>query len=762
MRWGWLALVITTLGAAADTKVVVSAVIARGEATAPEADAVGRALTGAFSKLDGLQVTKVNSAAGLADRHAAYSIGELAPQIAAATGADWVVFAALAKEASTVLCLSAYGRADGVVRLFEPATLPSREPDRREAVAVAASLAWQRWQAANGTVIGAAPDALCGIQLAQSPGNGPGPYRIAVQPPVMPVEATAERIAPPPISVAMGELVRTEAATAWFKISEGEPPEPGTVVVVAPAAALPAPSPGRGSVLASRPRCAEVLGGGQLLGVTPIWLPDAAIMDRPLEMRHPGTLPWRRLATPEELAYGLIAADLSEATPGPLGPTTSVMPRGSRLRVESVPAGGEVRLDGQPKGLTPLDIEGVIGRPVVTIHKDGFQVWRAQVVASGPLTLRAELVSAFGQLEVTSQPTGAVVYVDGQQQGVTPLGLSGVPVGVHELRVVAKGNDTRTRKVMIEPAGVTRTEFRFTGPAPVEGRGPSPELDAPPPIVAPVEGGGPAPDLGVPPDTTPPVAKPNVNPPAPQPQARPPKLEPRVEPVKPPVTIPPPEASIGAVEPGVAHSSSSGGLPAVGRPEDIGATAPQLPAAAPLRAEPVAAPVRAAPRPDPKLEPKPYQPADPAPQADAQPALRTPRQRDPNAFKAGPMLWQMKLDSLGGRLNLVAAAYEDGVVFSITLAPGRTYLTGPAEKGFKLVYPGSNQTEGWAFALDDVPEIDAIRLEPDKSRGGALAILIDLATGVEAKIHPSSSLERARIVCRHPASAAGPVEVAER
>lgn len=701
MRWPAISLLLTLGLACGQTKVVVNAVTVRGVAAEGEGDAVSRAVTGALAALDSLQVTTVHSAEGLASRHAGYSLGELAPQIAAATGADWVLFPALSGDAERLLSLAAYDRAAKTIRLFEPLLLPIREPERRDAVADAVTLAWQRWQAAAGTVAAVDVNGWLGIRLQASPGAGDGPFRIAVQPAALLVETTGEQIAPPPLTVATGTLVRTDDAVAWFKLSESLDLEPGTAVIVAPEAALPAPGSGAGAVLTSRPRAAEVVAAGRTWGVTPLWLPYDALAGQDLELRHPGALPWRRDIAAGDLATGLLAAELPLASDAPV----SVRPTGVRLRIESIPPGAEVRLDGVPKGLTPLDLEGVIGRPQVTVHRTGFEVWRAQVVASGPLTLRAELVSAVGQLEVTSRPSRAEVYVDGQKQGLTPLGLSGIPVGKHEVRVVSPRGDEGVRQVMIEPAGVTRAEFRFPG-----GGEPGGEVVLPQPLQ---------------PDAKPEPAKPEATPEPVKPEAVP-EPEPTVEPVRPPAVVKPaPEPPLGKVAPGT-----------------------------------VASPRRPAPAPREPVAPQPFQPqaVPTAPEPDAPATAPDPK---PENFRAGPILWQMKLDSLGGRLHLVAASYEDGAVCSITLSPPRTYLTGPIEHGLRLVYPGTNQTEGWAFALDEVPEIDAIRLEPDRSRDGALSILLDLASGVEAKIHPSSTLSCARIICRHPATSARPVVASE-
>lgn len=62
-------------------------------------------------------------------------------------------------------------------------------------------------------------------------------------------------------------------------------------------------------------------------------------------------------------------------------------------------------------------------------------------------------VVRYGTLHVTSQPSGATVFVDGVQQGSTPITVSGVAMGTHEITVVKKDYYTYSTQVSVTGTG---------------------------------------------------------------------------------------------------------------------------------------------------------------------------------------------------------------------------------------------------------------------------------------------------------------------
>ena len=55
-----------------------------------------------------------------------------------------------------------------------------------------------------------------------------------------------------------------------------------------------------------------------------------------------------------------------------------------------------------------------------------------------------------GSVEVTSEPTGAMVLLNGAEQGITPITVYGVPIGKHMIKVHSKGYVDNETSVTVE------------------------------------------------------------------------------------------------------------------------------------------------------------------------------------------------------------------------------------------------------------------------------------------------------------------------
>jgi hypothetical protein len=112
--------------------------------------------------------------------------------------------------------------------------------------------------------------------------------------------------------------------------------------------------------------------------------------------------------------------------------------REGELEIFSAPAGAAVYIDNKFIGQTPLKDKRTGGTYDLKVLLDGYQTYarRVTVDRKTALTIRANLSREYGVLRITSNPSQAVVFIDGKRQGqLTPFELN-VPQGRYYIRVV--------------------------------------------------------------------------------------------------------------------------------------------------------------------------------------------------------------------------------------------------------------------------------------------------------------------------------------
>lgn len=146
-----------------------------------------------------------------------------------------------------------------------------------------------------------------------------------------------------------------------------------------------------------------------------------------------------------------------------------------RLQVESKPSAA-VFLDNVMKGNTPYTNSHKQGEYVLKIVPDGVATqaasWQKKIsIFSGSLTyvdvqLESTDIGSWADvywltrlggfdkssgLVVETEPSGALVYIDNDEKGVSPLTLEKVTQGNHELSVFMPGFSRRSKKINISP-----------------------------------------------------------------------------------------------------------------------------------------------------------------------------------------------------------------------------------------------------------------------------------------------------------------------
>lgn len=69
--------------------------------------------------------------------------------------------------------------------------------------------------------------------------------------------------------------------------------------------------------------------------------------------------------------------------------------------------------------------------------------------------------SNLGEIEVETEPAGAIVYLDNDEKGVAPLILADVPMGDHELSVFYPGFFRRSQKINVDPGFRVIAQFKL-------------------------------------------------------------------------------------------------------------------------------------------------------------------------------------------------------------------------------------------------------------------------------------------------------------
>jgi hypothetical protein len=163
--------------------------------------------------------------------------------------------------------------------------------------------------------------------------------------------------------------------------------------------------------------------------------------------------------------WGLVAAAavalVAVSTGGVFAARRYLMPAAESavgtLSINSNPPGARVTVDGQDRGVTPLSMTLKPGGHVVELQGAGEpRTVPVTIVAGAQVSQYLELpksVTAFGQLQIRSEPAGAEVTVDGIGRGKAPVLVESLAPGDHA--VVLEGEGATVRQAVSVEAGMT-------------------------------------------------------------------------------------------------------------------------------------------------------------------------------------------------------------------------------------------------------------------------------------------------------------------
>ena len=134
------------------------------------------------------------------------------------------------------------------------------------------------------------------------------------------------------------------------------------------------------------------------------------------------------------------------------------------VSIATEPADAEVRVGGEPRGRTPLQLELLAGSHRVELRREGFKPWISdvQVQANQPLTLGpVQLGLPDGRLVVRSSPSGANVTLGGAYRGRTPLEIDVRPGIAQPVSVSRDGYEAAARELAVAAGGREVAEFKL-------------------------------------------------------------------------------------------------------------------------------------------------------------------------------------------------------------------------------------------------------------------------------------------------------------
>jgi hypothetical protein len=137
------------------------------------------------------------------------------------------------------------------------------------------------------------------------------------------------------------------------------------------------------------------------------------------------------------------------------------------LFIDATEPGASIEIDGQPmEGVTPITLQGfAAGEHRIIARKDNW--FGSQTITLNPedlLKVHLKMTRGTGTLKIFSEPVGAEIMIDGNPAGITPIKLTVIMAGEHEVIARKQGyidarqslrlavNETQNLNLTLQPA----------------------------------------------------------------------------------------------------------------------------------------------------------------------------------------------------------------------------------------------------------------------------------------------------------------------
>ena len=156
----------------------------------------------------------------------------------------------------------------------------------------------------------------------------------------------------------------------------------------------------------------------------------------------------------QRLSYQLQKEKATMSSPNPK-PTP--IATGS-INLTSNPSGALIFVDDQPSGVTPQILENIeSGRYTIAMRKSGYEDYQIPVTVQRDQTtdVSTKLIRFTGSISISSNPSGASIFVNDQPSGVTPQNLENIESGKYTVSLRKSGYDDYQTFITVQKDQIT-------------------------------------------------------------------------------------------------------------------------------------------------------------------------------------------------------------------------------------------------------------------------------------------------------------------
>jgi len=267
---------------------------------------------------------------------------------------------------------------------------------------------------------------------------------------------------PNPITVvATDEMGEECSKTITVILVDGEPTSPPKPVSYVPSSAptqtpmpTPTPTPTGSISITTTPSGAEVYLDNSFAGITPITLKDVTVGLQHIKVSKEGYH--------SQTSEIYLSAGKTRELNIELKPITG------SIFVSSTPSGASVYLDNvyMKANTTCMLSKVVVGQHTIKLTKSDYFdfISNVSVSDSSTPTYLHENLTGYGSIDISSDPDGAKVYLDGKYTGeTTPANISKVALGNHTIKLTKFGYFNATENVSVSVGRTPPVDVNLTG-----------------------------------------------------------------------------------------------------------------------------------------------------------------------------------------------------------------------------------------------------------------------------------------------------------